>query len=97
LAIRAFALALAGLLAASSPAKVVPGGPFLSFIGDIIPAFVCVAVAVFGFASLRSTRGGALAIVCLLILLATALFGSIAKDVILFWFRPYARGTVIGF
>jgi hypothetical protein len=94
-AVMALVLAIAGGLSLAGPPKVIPGGPFLSVIGDLAPAAGCLTVLMLGLASIRTARGGAAVGIGLLLLAGTLLLGSILKGVIVFWCDPYARGTLL--
>src|SRR5947199_6977835 len=90
------ALAVAGVLSFAGAPKVIPGGPFLSVVGDVIPAVLCLAALGLGVASIGKARGGAKAGVGVLLLAATVLLALVLERVIAFWLDPHARGALFG-
>jgi hypothetical protein len=92
----ACALAVAGVLFLAGPPKSIPGGPYFSVVGEVIPATVCIAALAMGVASIRKAAGGMKIGVSALLLAATVLLAAIVERVILFWFDPHARGALFG-
>jgi crotonobetainyl-CoA:carnitine CoA-transferase CaiB-like acyl-CoA transferase len=97
LAIIVSALAFAGLLSLTGPPKSIPGGPYVSVIGDVIPTILGSAAIVLGTVSIRKAHGGIQVIVIALSLTAAALLGLVLEGVITFWLDPHAYGRSINF
>ena len=75
--------------------RMVPGGPFISIHADVVPVLACAAAFHFAWRSLRpSPVGRRIALACILSVSVAIIF-FIVSDVVSFWFRPYARGTLI--
>ena len=79
-----------------SVTKTVPGGPFISVVGDILPSVAALAAIRLGFVALRGRRAGVKFVAALCLLVASLTLGRIMIDVYTFWSRPYARGELIG-
>jgi hypothetical protein len=75
--------------------KIVPGGPFISLHADVAPAVLSIAVAAFGWRSLRHGPPWRRFVLALLVLSAVAILFLVLDTVILFWLRPYARGDLV--
>lgn len=75
--------------------RMVPGGPFISIHADVVPVLACAAVFHLAWRSLRpSPVGRRIALACILLVSVAIIFFKVS-DVVSFWFRPYARGTLI--
>jgi hypothetical protein len=75
--------------------RMVPGGPFISLHADVLPVVACAAAFHLAWRSLRPSSGGRrVALACILLISVAIIFFKVA-DVVSFWFRPYARGTLI--
>ena len=76
--------------------KVIPGGPFVSLFGDVIPAsFAAVAIwcsLPFVAHQLLKIKASAIAHT----VLATAVLAFVTLSVASFYFDPYARGAALG-
>src|SRR5687768_3725370 len=76
--------------------KIIPGGPFISLLGEIVP--ICFFTAAI-FASLIGFREAALSwrlaawSICIF---SAAGIGTLVDGIIRFWFRPSARGDLFG-
>ena len=77
-------------------AKMIPGGPFVSIRSDLTPFILSVAVIALAWRSLR--RGGPRRRLGagIVVLMAAAVAGVAADNVMSFWLRPYARGALVG-
>ena len=76
--------------------KIVPGGPFISLFGDIIPAAFALAaiwcsLSYINYPLLKIKVAAAAHIV-----LATALLAWVTLAVACFYFNPHARGDAFG-
>lgn len=90
-------LALFSFLMGGSLQRIVPGGPFISVISDILPSVAALISIRLGLLILRGKNPGAKFVALLFILLATLSLARIMTVVYLFWNRPYARGDLFGF
>jgi hypothetical protein len=76
--------------------KLIPGGPFVSVFGDVIPAaFALIAIwcaLPFICHPLLKIKASAMAHIAL----ATALLAVVLVNVVGFYFDPYARGDALG-
>lgn len=79
-----------------SPARIIPGGPFISLFGDVIPSFCHLAAIRLGLVTLRVKSARSKVIALGLILIATAGILLATLDAILFWITPHARGSLLG-
>ena len=76
--------------------KIIPGGPFISITGNIVP-LIGAAIAI--WASLPYVAYPRLKIILSAvthIALATSLAGIVLYSIITFWIKPFARGDLIG-
>lgn len=74
-----------------------PGGPFFSVMGDIVPALAALIAIRLALFNLRVNNTGIRLIAFGFLVLATLVLSSITNDVYSFWYRPSARGVLIGF
>jgi hypothetical protein len=89
-------LTLFSLLLGGAAARIVPGGPFISFSSDVLP-FAATLIAIrLGLLTLRGRNSGAKLVALAFIVLATLSLARIMIDVYSFWNRPYARGDLFG-
>jgi hypothetical protein len=88
-------VAVAAVLCASS-GKPIPGGPFVSVRADLTPFVTCVGVIAFAWRSLRHGTLRRRLCVALVVLFAAAVAILAVDHVVSFWFRPYARGALVG-
>ncbi len=77
----------------AGPVKFIPGGPFVSLLGDVLPA-ACALLAIWCAFSLVNhplpkTKASAISV----IVLATAMLASVSVGVIEFYLDPHARGA----
>ncbi len=87
---------LVGMLSLPLGAKIIPGGPFISLFGDVIPA-ASGMVAIWcslPYVTFPLTRIKASAMAHMV--LAAAMIGLVALNVVTFYFNPYARGATFG-
>jgi hypothetical protein len=78
-----------------SVGRMIPRGPFISIHADVVPVLVSTAAFHFAWRSLRpSPVGRRIALACILLVSVAIIFFNVS-DVVLFWFRPHARGTLI--
>ncbi|MBL8849326.1 MAG: hypothetical protein JNG89_06560 [Planctomycetaceae bacterium] len=74
--------------------KIVPGGPFISLTGEALP------IALFAASIVTAVRGLRRSPVWLLLaawsVLSAAGIGFVLDGIVRFWFRPYARGDLLG-
>jgi hypothetical protein len=89
-----FAL-LALLLGGQSP-RINPGGPFISLIGDILPTALAVAAIGYCFAAMRRAGIPVTVTALVIITVATIAIGNVFSSIVAFWFRPTARGDLLG-
>lgn len=76
--------------------RIVPGGPFVSYTGDILP-FVAALAAIRLCLLLLRVRGFASKPLALApILFATVAMANVIRGIVQFWFRPHARGDFFG-
>lgn len=73
----------------------VPGGPFLSLTGDIVPAALSIIAIWLGFAVLQCGKPSMMIAAYILIILASIALGLICVDVLEFWLLPHARGPLM--
>jgi hypothetical protein len=90
-------LTLFALLFSGSAIRIVPGGPFISITGDLLPAVASVVAMRLGLLILRGNALLPKLLALLFILLATLALSRVMIDVYTFWIRPFARGDLIGF
>lgn len=88
--------ALLALLFGGNAPRIVPGGPFISLIGDILPTAAACAAIYTGFRVIRGPSLPRKVIAVLAIVIATVAIGRVLASVYTFWVRPYARGSLIG-
>ncbi len=75
----------------------IPGGPFVSFFGDILPAFAAIASIGIELLTLRRLPTGPKMFAIALILIATISLANVCIDVYSFCNRPHARGNLFGY
>jgi hypothetical protein len=79
-----------------SVGRIIPGGPFLSVSGDLVPIALCLTFLTLCMMLFRRETGAGKLFLLVMMLLATGLLAKILESILLFWFRPYARGVLIG-
>ena len=79
-----------------SAQRIVPGGPFISVTGDILPVLSCFIVMTLGLTLYRTKNQLANLIAVITTLAACVIITQVATDVMRFWVRPAARGVFIG-
>lgn len=89
-------IALAVVCVFFGGSKIIPGGPFISFTGDILPHGFTAAAVVVCFRSYRSSSTGQRVILLILAGLAASLSLLTISSTYSFWTRPYARGSLFG-
>ena len=89
-------LAVVALFFGGHVSRIVPGGPFISVTGDVLPFFAALAAIALGFLCLRSHDAAHKLFAVILILIATIAVANITVDVYSFWHRPAARGSLWG-
>ena len=82
-------------LTMSRPMRIVPGGPFLSVSGDLVPLAFCLTILTVCMTWFRGETAAGKVFLLLNIVLATILLAKVLESILLFWFRPYARGVLI--
>ena len=92
----AFSLAVPAIFFAGQMPRVIPGGPFISIIGDVLPFLAALAAIVFGFVCLRASGTAPKLIAIIAITIATVAIAQVIRDVYSFWQYPYARGDLFG-
>jgi hypothetical protein len=90
----ALALFVSWILSGTSE-KCIPGGPFVSIVGELLPVVISFLVLTTGFLSLQNAPGIGKFIVAVLMCIGAALIADVSRQVLSFWFNPYARGTLI--
>jgi len=80
-----------------STQRAIPGGPFLSVTGDLLPMAFAVLAVVLGLTLCRGKDAGTRIAVSLMLLVATVAFARTFNDVYLYWNSPYARGDFWSF
>jgi len=88
--------AVAFLLGGNCSARIVPGGPFISILGNVIPAIAAVVAIGKGLVAMRCKPAWPKLIAFACILVATIGLAHVIIDVYVFWNRPHARGALIG-
>lgn len=88
--------AVAFLLGGNCSARIVPGGPFISILSDIIPAIAAIVAMGKGLVAMRCKPAWPKLIAFVCILVATIGLAHVIIDVYMFWNRPHARGALIG-
>jgi hypothetical protein len=76
--------------------KIVPGGPFISIVGEALPILLFLASIVSALCEFRGAPGSARFSLWLVSILSAAGIGFVVDGIIRFWFRPYARGDLFG-
>ena len=76
-------------------AKVIPGGPFVSVTGDILPVLFSAVVIFIGGSAYASARLGQRLAILLLAGLAVIRIGLALSGIASFTAEPYARGKLI--
>ena len=76
--------------------KVIPGGPFVSITGDVIPISSAIIAIYHGLICLRSRSLPVKLSALTFILLSTVGLGLNIRFVLSFWLNRYARGDLIG-
>ena len=85
----------AGVLSVTTR-HMVPGGPFVSIHADVIPFVACSIVFHLAWRALGPGGTGRRIAMLRIVLVSVAIICFIWWDVVTFWFRPYARGPLIG-
>ncbi len=89
-------LAFAIVIQCLGSIRMIPGGPFVSLFGDILPSILCVAILICGVLTLRSATPGVRVWILGVVLLTTLFLGSVVAGVVTFWLDPHARGALFG-
>jgi ABC-type antimicrobial peptide transport system permease subunit len=76
--------------------KVIPGGPFVSVLGDIIPATFALVTIACAIPFIRFPLARIQISAFAHITLATALLALVCLSVVGFYLDPYSRGDVVG-
>ena len=90
------ALAMFALVCGGSVHRINPGGPFFSMSGDVLPTMAAIVVILAGITIFRTGNFLAIALSCILILVACFAITDVVTGVLQFWFHPSARGTLLG-
>src|SRR5262249_16655372 len=77
------------------PGRIVPGGPFLSVSGDLVPIALCLTILTVCVTWFRGETLAGKVFLLVVMLSATVLLARLLESILLFWFRPYARGVLI--
>jgi hypothetical protein len=93
---RIIGLAVFSVLFGGSAARIVPGGPFVSLTGDILPTIAAVVSIRYSLLTLRGRDIGTKAIAVTCVVVCTFALSNVFRSVLSFWFRPYARGDFFG-
>ena len=88
-------LAVSAILVATT-VRVIPGGPFLSIHGDILPILSCVALFVIASIALPRSSVPRRMLLISAMLGSLGLTGLIVAKVVSFWREPFARGELVG-
>lgn len=91
-------LSLFAVVLGGSTGRTVPGGPFISLTGDILPTIAALFAIRLALLTLRC-RGVAIKLVAMLfVLVSTFALSNVFMSVYCFWFlRSHARGDLFGF
>ena len=76
--------------------RVNPGGPFFSVGGDVLPTLAAVVVLLTGITVFRTGHLLAIAVSCILMLVACYAITNVVTGVLQFWNHPSARGALFG-
>jgi len=76
--------------------KIVPGGPFISVIWDILPSLFALTAIGLSLRNIRERPGYWIASSLVAITLSNFALANVISSVVTFWHRPYARGVLIG-
>lgn len=76
--------------------KIVPGGPFVSILGEALPIIFFTATIVSSVCELRYANAWMKLMLWLMSMHSAAGIGLLIDGIIRFWFRPYARGDLLG-
>jgi hypothetical protein len=90
----ALGAAVIGILV--GPGRINPGGPFVSLIGDVLPACASVFAICNVLPFLRASRIGTVWTAAITLCFATLLIGFVLFGVVSFALAPNSRGTLIG-
>jgi len=77
--------------------RIIPGGPFISVTGDILPLASALSAICLGLFTLRHPDFLIKLAGLIFIVLATLSVAYNIIDVCSFWFHPKARGNLLGF
>lgn len=92
------AAVFAGVLGlGGGPPKIVPGGPFISIFGELIPIAVSLGAIFVGLKGFNRMRGSERFWTLAFFALATIIIAGALLSILDFWLNPYARGDLIGF
>ena len=86
-----YAIAMGG-----SAQRIVPGGPFISTMSDIIPVLASVVVFLLGLSTFRTKQFTAKILGMVSIVICCCAVNNVVTSVMWFWVRPAARGDFIG-
>lgn len=76
--------------------KVIPGGPFISVVGEALPIMLFVVSIVLSLFEFRRAPVSVKVVLWLMSLLSAGDIGVLIDGIIRFWSRPSARGDLFG-
>lgn len=86
----------ASIIGPAVTAKINPGGPFISVVGDLLPLSLNLASICAGLGAFPSARGDVKAILLLMFGWATVMIGVTLSGLITWWAWPSLRGDILG-
>jgi hypothetical protein len=90
-------IAVAVLLMPFGLSKVIPGSPFISIFGELIPLLIFIFFLFVEVGLYTKSVSVSRFWVILLIILTILLMGMIIFNNLSFWFKPHSRGQLFGF
>ncbi len=89
-----FIVALSGALIATT-GRLIPGGPFLSVHGDILPVVGCLALLAYGAKGFRVIDPDLRLVLAFAMLASVGMIAVVVANVLSFWKDPFARGALL--
>src|SRR5579864_8000460 len=87
-------VALSGVLVGTT-GRIIPGGPFVSFHGDILPVVGCAATLAVSAITFRAISQERRLILGSAMLASLVVIGVVVTNVLSFWNEPFARGAIL--